>query len=309
MKIVAGLGSVDAYPAYVQAGADEVFCGYVPEAWAARYGMALPLNRREVRFYQVQLGARSELRMLMEQVDRWRVPVTITLNSLHYIPEQYPMIAELAAQCIAGGVHSFIVADLALLVYLHQAGIDRQASLHVSGEIGEINRGAISLCRSLGARRIIFHRKTAISDMAALSAQAGDMEREAFVLNEMCHFNGALCNSLHCDELVHMCRVPYRLGGVWEDRDLTEPTPDDADPAMLGRSGCGLCALRRLQRAGVTHLKVVGRGAHPEGMVRDIAALRRALTIAESPLDDAKYVERMKHEMFPEGCGGMCYYR
>ena len=30
MKITAGLGSVDDYIRYVKAGADELFCGYVP---------------------------------------------------------------------------------------------------------------------------------------------------------------------------------------------------------------------------------------------------------------------------------------
>ena len=30
MKIIAGLGSIDEYVRYVEAGADEFFCGYVP---------------------------------------------------------------------------------------------------------------------------------------------------------------------------------------------------------------------------------------------------------------------------------------
>ena len=38
MKIVAGLGSVDEYIPYVEAGADEFFCGYVPYSWTKKYG-------------------------------------------------------------------------------------------------------------------------------------------------------------------------------------------------------------------------------------------------------------------------------
>ena len=34
MKITAGLGSIDEYERFVQAGADEFFCGYVPFSWA-----------------------------------------------------------------------------------------------------------------------------------------------------------------------------------------------------------------------------------------------------------------------------------
>ena len=57
MKIVAGLGSIDEYETFVKAGADEFFCGYVPFSWAEKYGVIHPLNRREVLFYNVQIGS------------------------------------------------------------------------------------------------------------------------------------------------------------------------------------------------------------------------------------------------------------
>ena len=36
MKITAGLGSIDEYERFVQAGVDEFFCGYVPFSWAEK---------------------------------------------------------------------------------------------------------------------------------------------------------------------------------------------------------------------------------------------------------------------------------
>ena len=41
MKITAGLGSIDEYERFVQAGADEFFCGYVPFFWAEKYGTVM----------------------------------------------------------------------------------------------------------------------------------------------------------------------------------------------------------------------------------------------------------------------------
>lgn len=64
MKITSGLGSIDDYPRYVRAGADELFCGYVPFSWSEKYGTVLPLNRREVLNYNVQIGSFSELEIL-----------------------------------------------------------------------------------------------------------------------------------------------------------------------------------------------------------------------------------------------------
>lgn len=314
MKITAGMGSVDDYIRYADVGADELFCGYVPEKWAQRYGLALPINRREVRYYNVQLGARSELLILADQIAKRGVPVTLTLNSLYYIEEQYPLLGDLVSQCIDDGFRSFIIADPALLLWLHRQGLDRSAQLHISGEMSEVNHAMLAMVGCLGARRIIFHRKVTLSDMAACIAWAHSqpdavpVEFEAFALNELCHFHGAFCNSLHCDELAHMCRVPYVLGGI--QAPLT--APDDAfsvsDPTALGASGCGLCALWRMQQAGVTHLKLVGRGNLSDLMVRDIAALRRAADLAAECPDEQTYLSSMKRTLFPRGCQGACYY-
>ena len=43
MKIVAGLGSIDEYERFIQAGADEFFAGYVPYDWSRTYGTVIPL--------------------------------------------------------------------------------------------------------------------------------------------------------------------------------------------------------------------------------------------------------------------------
>lgn len=42
MKIVAGLGAVDEYIRFAEAGADEFFCGYVPYEWSREYGRRWP---------------------------------------------------------------------------------------------------------------------------------------------------------------------------------------------------------------------------------------------------------------------------
>lgn len=45
------------------------------------------------------------------------------------------------------------------------------------------------------------------------------MNLRAFALNELCQFSGAFCNSLHCDEMGHLCRVPYKIGKVKGNRE------------------------------------------------------------------------------------------
>lgn len=314
MKITAGLSGVDAYDASCDAGADELFCGYVPEVWASRYGLALPMNRREVRWCNVQIGSRSELQLLADKVACRGVPVALTFNSLSYAPEQYPLLGETILQCADDGFRDFIVADPALLVWLHEQGISRRVALHISGELGEMNRLVLRRCRALDARRIIFHRKVTLTDMEHMIAHDRTehpdtpLTFEAFALNELCHFHGGFCQSLHCDELPHLCRVPSQLGGIASAMASPVPIASGASFDGVGASGCGLCALWRMQQIGVTHLKLVGRGNLPEETIRDIAALHTAVQLVQGVPDEAAYLAALRRALFPQGCGRRCYY-
>lgn len=288
MKIVAGLGSIDEYIRFAEAGADEFFCGYVPYSWTKKYGTVLPLNRREVLCYNVQLGAFSELEILSEMVKKYKKPVHLTFNSLYYIPEQYPEIAQIIRNCMELGFKSYIIADPALLVYLRENDIN--CEIHLSGECGEVNSQMVKTLGKLKLKRVIFHRKNTFEDMKAVVDQCGknslegnsknnketkDMEFEAFALNEKCQFTGAFCNSLHCDEMGYLCKVPYELGVQKTDKstdimletkmNLNKDMYDDSG-YLCGETGCGLCALYHLKQAGITHLKLVGRGNYTDYM-------------------------------------------
>ena len=325
MKIVAGLGSIDEYETFVKAGADEFFCGYVPFSWAEKYGVLHPLNRREVLFYNVQIGSMSELQILKKMVDYYGKPVKLTFNSLCYTGEQYPVIAEIITQCMAAGFENFIIADPALMLYLRQQKIN--CGIHLSGETAEVNRGMLEQMLPFGIRRVIFHRKNSLEDMQSCIKEADfPHEYEAFILNELCHFSGAFCNSLHCDELTHLCRVPYELGNLHKkeetdaaQKDVAETDriqgkegkglPLDEDGYLTGSTGCGLCALYRMKQVGITHLKLVGRGNYTDFMEKDIRQLRKALDILEKSDNELQYQRKMKASLFPDGCSQNCYYR
>ena len=334
MKIVAGLGSIDEYEHFVKAGADEFFCGYVPYSWSKKYGTVLPLNRREVLCYNVQLGAFEELRILAAMIKKYGKPVHLTFNSLYYIPEQYPEIAEIIRCCMTIGFHSYIVADPALMVYLRENNVN--CELHISGETGEINRRMVDAVAQFHPKRLIFLRKNTFEDMESVikscrnkqqnllskqmyesGKEAEICEFEAFVLNELCQFTGAFCNSLHCDEMGYLCRVPYVPGRKKAGKTelalevLTDEMEEDildAPDYICGETGCGLCALYQLQRAGITHLKLVGRGNYVNYMENDIRNLKQALKLLDCAKNEADFINKMKAELFEKGCSGNCYY-
>ena len=112
MKIAAGLGCIDDYVRFVQAGADEVFCGFVPYEWNKKFGNLFPLNRREVLYYNVQINSYDDMKILKRMEAKYNVPVTITLNYLYYTEEQYPIIADIMKKLIDIGFDEFIIGLL-----------------------------------------------------------------------------------------------------------------------------------------------------------------------------------------------------
>ena len=90
MKITAGIAGADQLHLYRKAGADEFFCGYVPDFWVEKVGLSVPLNRREVRYCPVQIGGRNELRLLRARASVLGVPVALTFNTPCYPPKSIP---------------------------------------------------------------------------------------------------------------------------------------------------------------------------------------------------------------------------
>ena len=331
MKLTVGLGSVDEYIRFSEAGADEFFCGYVPYSWTQKYDTMMPLNRREVLCSNVQLGAFSELEILSSMIRDYQRPVHLTFNSLFYLPEQYPEIAKIMKACMCLGFQSYIIADPALILYLREHNID--CEIHLSGETGEVNSRMVDFFQQFSLKRVIFHRKSSFDDMkAVINAEKSygglraETEFEAFILNEMCQFTGAFCNSLHCDELGHLCRIPYWLKPLKESctgssfRQLRPSVPaassqtdvpNDSDLPegyLCGATGCGLCALYRLREIGITHLKLVGRGNYNDYMEQDIRILRRALTLLEQSTSEENFKDTLRRTLFSDKCSRACYY-
>lgn len=326
LKMTAGMGTADDYVIFAKAGADEVFCGFVPAEWNLKFGNMQPLNRREVLFYHVQIGSYQEMRILKRMQEKYKIPVAVTFNALYYTEPQIVCILSMMKKLVEIGFKDFIICDMGLLLAMKREKLD--CNIHISGEIGEWNRYTLELLQQICSnedekntgqsniylKRIIFHRKNTLADMQFIIKYGKglnpDMEFEAFFLNEMCHFTGGFCNSIHCDEMVHMCQMPYELVSVREEVDVGVESVDcEVWDEIPGESGCGFCALWRLAEIGITHLKIVGRGKSISYMEKDVENVRKAIGILEESFSEAEYKQRMKQEIFTGKCSGNCYYR
>jgi U32 family peptidase len=323
LKILVPISNIDHYENLIEAGADEFYCGIVPFTWLGEYGMWQPINRREFMDTS-NLCTMTAMRILAKKYRKYQIPVKITFNALHYHTTQYELIGDIMRSLIDMGFDTFIIADIGLMNYVSQAGID--CHIHASGEIPVINHKSMKYLSRYPVTRFVFPRKTSIQDMKnCIEANGRDMEYEAFILNENCLHVGAFCNTLHCDEMYSFCFLPSRIARrelksskmadvlrfhrMFEGKESGEGNTR-SNEYILGNHGCGICYLEQLEQIGITSLKIVGRSKGVEPMLKDVRHIRSLLdALAQNRYQEA--LNNLKETYYKEQCPHrkmFCYY-
>lgn len=323
MKIVTPLTNENFYEPLIAAGADEFYCGFVPYEWLKYYTNLKPLNRREF-LSNVNICSFASMKILGKMVDKYKIPVKITLNSLYYTEEQYPIIADIIKKLMDIGFKTFIIADLALIIYLRNKSID--CNIHLSGENGQINSLSIDLLNQFNISRYIFSRKDTLDDIKNCIEKnpIKSTEYETFLLNELCPFSGAFCNTMHSDWLTQICKIDYKIRSIEKESKKLDAVIEKAnilksssainninfkkDSSNLGKTGCGLCKICELRNIGVSHLKVVGRGKRLEYLIENVQSTREIIKIADAETNSAKFEKLIKDKYFNSNCTNFCYY-
>jgi len=310
VRLVVGLhGGADAeyVRTLVDAGADEFFLGYVPEAWWKRVGFEFSPNRR----YQAgsQVTSLRQLHEICGAASQAGRPVAVTFNE-HFVTRwAWAAGTQLIYEAVEAGVSAVIVADLSVVAPLRKEFPD--VAIHVSGDSGLYNAAGADLAFSAGAGRVIFPRELPLPDMAETISLTGAGEFEAFVMGEPCVFDGARCFTEHgygfkCDFCnAHVVKMlTHRAGGA--PRPLAPSHKrllDEAHAAEVRSLGrCGLCAIPELRGMGVTHLKIPGRASDA---LKNTKLVRALLDVPEAAAADARALLAA-----PDVCasGTFCYY-
>ncbi|HEX9206587.1 MAG TPA: U32 family peptidase [Candidatus Deferrimicrobiaceae bacterium] len=314
-------------------GAGELYCGFVPPEWLARYGGAFWLNRRGPVAGNLQRS--EEVTLVAERARAGGIPLFVTFNAPYYTQEQQefllPVVGALAAEA---GIDGVIVSDLGFLVSLREAypGLP----VHASSVVATLNPGMVEFLASLGAARVIFPRSLSVRDIAALcGAAAGRIETEAFVLNEGCVFEEGYCMTTHRTAgalCVQLPEVPHRFVPVFGAPPAAGPPEGGRE--LLGsfrdwvwfQNGCGntmtaggipngpcaLCALFDLARTGVTSVKIAGRSSSPFRKLASLQLVRAVLDLVERGATREEVAGKSRAlRNTPDFCDAryMCYYR
>lgn len=328
MKLTAPISRLDEIEPMAAAGADELYCGVVPREWVARFNTGA-VNRR----YFGNLDGMDELQRAIDIAHCSKAQLFMVLNAQHYGSQHQTALVELAQAFHAGGGDAVIVADIALIAEL-RAQVPKLA-IHVSSVAACRNSAGVAFYRDLGVRRVILPRDVSLDEIEAISAAAGAVEIEAFVLNDGCVFEEGACHSIH---------LPAKQGGPicidnrafsYQDahgaeisaRTARKLRENDADyqrwlwyrfgcgfsttAAGYPFGPCGLCAIARLAAAGVSSIKIAGREGASERKLKSVEMVRAVVDrvhAGATPAAAAEFAVGLRHTEDHCRSGYMCYY-
>lgn len=311
MKLISPIDQLAEVDALLQAGADELYGGYVPPEWQQRFGMLASINQRT--FAGAQINSFADLEKIVASCHEQNRDFALTLNAPFYSDKQVPLLIDYVGEAVSAGVASVILADLGLLRVLKREFPDLLYHASTLAHLG--NSAAVEFYRQQGIGRAVLPRHLQLAEIAEIVKKVKGIGFDAFLLVGKCPNTEGYCTFHHSSlRKIWPCEIPYCIEPVGE----TSPQLQLAIAKQQSwsqtdrRHGCGLCAIPSLMTAGISGLKLVGRGAPLLRKVKNLQLAKEFLRLAAEKLPFAEYHRRAvaahrKH--FGIGCSeNVCYY-
>ncbi len=299
MKILSPIDRFEEVGLLIDAGADELYGGVVPDSWT--HGGVGPNQRT---FANAQFSSEDSFAKAVTEAAARGVKFHLTLNAPLYPPTAYDELIELASRAATWGLSSLIVGDLGLILRLKDVGLPLEITL--STMAGALNTHSLDLFRRLGVGRVVLPRHLTLKEMGEMVAYAPELEFEAFVLVGKCPNEESYCTFQHTSPQKRWpCEIPYRLydeGGKELDKDHPFVHWNEGWNEADRRKGCGICAIGRLAEIGVKIVKLVGRGGPTKGKVANIKLVKGFVDSPERSDGKQAYLERFGCECSPHAC-------
>ncbi len=261
-EILSPAGSLEAFFAAMESGADAVYCGL--KEFSAR-----------AKAKNFSLGDLEQ--MLGYARGRGR-KIYVTLNTL-VKERELPQLAETLSALEALQVDGVILQDLAVwrMAREHFPGLE----LHASTQMTIHNAAGVKMLEKMGFTRAVLARELSLAEIAAIRAQT-TVELEHFIHGALCFSFSGQCyfssylggKSGNRGRCAQPCRRRYR----YRQQDGYYFSPNDLSAIDL---------LPDLTKAGVISFKIEGRMKSAEYVANVVSAYRMALDAPSSGRSDA----------------------
>ena len=327
IKVAVPISSINEAEALASHGANEFYCGFTPQEWTERYSYAVPINRRLNE--RANFSSFDELSSLIKKAHAYGSTVFVTFNAPYYTDPQIDYLIGLIKRLYVIGVDGIIACDVGLILSIKESGIE--IDINLSSLASVCNHEAAMFYAELGVKRIIFPRHITLKEIKEVKKAAPDIEYEAFILNDACVYGEGFCNTTH--KVGPFCTANWQYDFLRTDasplnkqdeeslagnlKDYKEWTwymnncGSSTSPNGTPNGACGLCAIYRLSKSGITTLKIVGREATLDRKLKSLIMVKNVVkqVVSGSEKSVMQFARQMRST--PELCdsGYMCYYR
>ena len=257
IELLAPAGSVDAFKAAVQNGADAIYIG------ARNFGA-----RKSVGF------SNEEVVELVKYAHVRNVKVYVTLNTLIYDDEMKEAL-EVVDFLYNADVDAVLVQDLGLMYLIRNMYPDFE--VHASTQMNTHNVEQARVLKNCGLTRVVLSRESTIDDIKKIKDELG-IEVEVFVHGALCMSYSGQClmssfigkRSGNQGECAQPCRLPYSL--------MENGKTKLKEKYLLSTKDLNTIEdLHRILDAGADSLKIEGRLKNPEYVAEVVRVYRNAI--------------------------------
>jgi len=274
-ELLAPAGSMEAFFAAVDAGADAVYTGLKEFSARAKAKNFSLKEIEKITHYMQQRGKR----------------LYITLNTLVKENELSQLIDTLGA-LEEIGVDALIIQDLAIwkLAKDHFPGLE----LHASTQMTIHNAAGVKMLERMGFTRGVLAREMTLDEIAAIRQQT-TLELEQFIHGALCFSYSGQCyfSSFLSGKSGNRgrCAQPCRRNHRYRQQEGYYFSPNDLSAIDL---------LPELEQAGICSLKIEGRMKSAEYVHKVIRAYRQVL---DAPTDQRKAILKEAKVLLKESFG------
>lgn len=286
----------------IEEGVDELYGGLFP-SYFKDYSYFLSPNQRT--FKEAQMDE-EELKKVLELCKEKKIPFFLTINQLYFQKTQLPLILRMAEDALKLGVNAFIVGSLPLLLNIKKELPEIPIHLSTMGVV--LNHyTALFYNNKLSIKRITLPRSLLINEIRDIIKNLPETEFDTFILVGKCPNVEGFCSLLHTNpNKIWPCEQYYNLSG-----DKLAINVQREWQGFYRSQACGICAIPSLISAGISSLKIVGRGSPTRFKIENVKMIKRALLLISENKEKKDLIKALKElykERFNHPCNPYCCY-
>lgn len=274
IEIMAPVGSYESLAAAINAGAGSVYFG---------------IDKLNMRSKSSVNFTFDDLKNIT-QICNNNVKSYITLNTVMY-DEDYDLACKIIDESKRNGVTAVIASDMSVIEYAREKGVE----VHISTQVNVSNSGAVKYYSKFAdvivlARELNLEQVVKITEFIKLNDVRGPkgelVKIEMFVHGALCMAVSGKCylslheynKSANRGSCLQICRRGYSV----TDNETGAELEIDNEYIMSPKDLKTIHFLDRILDAGVTVLKIEGRGRSPEYVKRTVECYHEAVEACQS---------------------------